>query len=235
MGVVSVLFRRPQPTQVLRTIGNSITPLLLDATVKENFTSTAEATQHPVEDGADVTDHVIIRPNGLTISGIITETPFEGLAGLVKAAGASVGSSIGQALGPFGTAVGAVAGGIGAKSIASSIFGSSDRQLGAVSAEFVKLRDAKMPVDIQTGLQLYSSYILTSFTCSRDQKSGGSINVDLEFKELILVESETTQVAIPKVAGALNGSNHGRQSKGNLSTDETAQGSSLLKKILGGG
>lgn len=235
MSVVSLFFKRPQPTQIVRTIGGQIAPMILDATLKEDFTSTAEPTTHPVEDGADVTDHVIIKPNGLTISGIITETPFEGLAGLVKTAAATVGSKIGSSLGVLGGVVGALAGAEGGKSLAGAIFGSNDRVLGAVSQELVKIRDAKQPVDIQTGLQLYKSYILTSVKVGRDQKSGGSIKVDLEFKELILVESQTTRVAIPKVKGAIAGQNNGRQSKGELDADKSAKGSSILKKIFGGG
>lgn len=235
MASISLFFKRPKQTQILRTVGSQVTPLILDGTVKEVFTATAEATQHPVEDGADVTDHVIIRPDGLSISGIITETPFGGLSDLIKASGATVASAIGGALGPFGGAVGAIAGAAGGKSLAGSIFGSTDRVLSAVCKEFVNLRDARQPVDIQTGLQLYSGYIFVSFTATRDQKTGGSINVDLEFKELILVESQTTQVAIPKVKGALQGANKGRQSKSPLSDAAGGQGASLLKQIFGQG
>lgn len=234
MALVSLFFKRPQPTQILRNIGGSISPMILDATLKENFTATAEPTQHPVENGADVTDHIVIRPNGLSLSGKITETPFAGVADLVKAAGATIGSAVGAALGPFGAAAGAVVGGIGGKSLASSIFGSSDRVLSAVAAEFVKLRDARQPVDIQTGLQLYKNYALASFSCTRDQKTGGSINVDLEFREIIFVASQTTSVAIPKVPGALGALNKGRQSKEGLSDAVNGQGSSLLKKLFGG-
>lgn len=235
MALVSLFFKKPQPTQVLRTVGAVIVPIVLDATVKEDFTAPAEATQHPVENGADVTDHVIIRPNTLTISGMITEIPFAGILDFVKAAGATAGSVAGQALGPFGEAAGAIVGGVGTKTLAKSIFGSKNRELGAVSAEFIKLRDARQPVDIQTGLQLYKSYVLTSCKIGRDQKTGGSINVDLEFKELILVTSQVGTVAIPKVKGMLNASNHGRQSKSALDDAQSGRGASLLKQLAGQG
>lgn len=235
MALISLFFKKPRKTQLLRTIGGQIAPIVLDATVKESFVTKAEPTQHPVENGADVTDHVIIKPNSLSISGIITETPFAGISDLVKATGATVGASIGAALGPFGAAAGAVVGAVGGKTLAGSLFGSSDRVLSAVAAEFVKLRDARQPIDIQTGLQLYKGYVLSSCSVSRDQKSGQSISVDLEFIELILVESQVTQVAIPKVAGALGKSNKGHQSKEGLTSDENGQGASLLKKIFGQG
>lgn len=247
MANVSLFFKRAKPTQILRTLGGSVSPIILDATIKETFSMKAEPTKHPVEDGADVTDHIILRPDGLSLSGVITEIPFAGLSGLVKSAGATVGATVGSRLGtkfgPGAGVTGAVGGALGAatgalggsavKSLADSIFGSDERVLGAVAAEFKKLKEARQPVDIQTGLQLYKSYVMTSCNISRDQKSGGSIKVDLEFEEMIFVESQTTTVAIPKVKGALNKSNNGRQSKDGLDANKTGRGSSLLKKIFG--
>lgn len=235
MALISLFFKRPQPTQILRTVGGAVVPLILDATIKETFTTPAEPTQHPIENGADATDHIILRPNGLSLSGVITETPFAGILDFIKASGATAGSIAGQALGPFGEAAGAVVGGLGTKTLANSIFGSTNRVLGAVSAEFQKLRDARQPVDIQTGLQLYRSYVMTNCTVTRDQKTGGSINVELEFKELILVTSQVGTVAIPKVKGALQSSNHGRQSKQALDAAQSGRSSSLLKQLAGQG
>lgn len=235
MSLISVFFRKPAPTQILRSIGGQVVPLIIDVTEKEGFTAPAVPTEHPVEDGSDVTDHVVLKPKTITLSGLITETPFEGLEGLIHAAGATAASAVGSSLGSFAGSVGGVAGAIGGASLAGTIFGSTDRVLSAVVTEFVKLRDAKSPVDIQTGLQLYKSFILSNFSASRDKTTGRAVHVDLEFKELILVESQTTQVAIPKVKGGIAGKDLGRQSKGSLSDDENAQGSSLLKKIFGQG
>lgn len=234
MAIISLFFRRPQPTQLIRTVGGQIAPMILDATMKEDFTATAEMTKHPIEDGADATDHVILRPTTLSISGIITETPFEGIAGIVKTAGASIGAAIGSSLGVFGGVAGALAGAQGGKTLAGAIFGSSDRVLSAVSKELVAIRDARQPIDIQTGLDLYKSYILTSVKVGRDQKTGGSIKVDLEFGELILVTSQTARVPIPKVKGGLPGQNNGKQTPGELNSDQTTRSSSLLKQLSHG-
>lgn len=243
MADVFMFFKRPKPTQVIRTVGGKTATMILDATVKENFQATAEPTQHPVEAGADITDHVILKPKSLSISGIVTETPLgDFLGSIARTAGAVTASSAaGKALGKFGSQagstgalLGAVGGGLGVKTLSDAIFGSKDRVLGTISAEFVKVRDARLPVDIQTGLQLYKNYILTSFSVSRDEKTGRSIKVDLEFKELIIVESRLTDVAIPKVAGALNKSNNGRQSTGSLDDDKNKKGASILKKLFGG-
>jgi hypothetical protein len=238
MPLISLLFKRPRPSQIIRTIAGSESTLILDATLKEGFKATAELTKHPVERGADVGDHVVLKAKTLSISGIVTVTPLGDFpSSLVRAGGATAGALVGKSLGKFGGAVGALAGGALGKTLASAIFGTSDRNLGAISAEFVKVRDAKLPVSIQTGLQLYKDYILTSFSASRkggQNGTGGSIEVDLEFEEIIFVDSQTTDVAIPKVPGALNAANLGRQTAEGLDDAKNGRGASILKKLFGG-
>lgn len=54
----------------------------LDATLDESHDWSNEVTSNPVETGAPVTDHVIEKPDKLTITGLITNSPLHGaLAG----------------------------------------------------------------------------------------------------------------------------------------------------------
>lgn len=56
--------------------------LTLDASVSQTHGATASVTSHPVEDGADVSDHVRLEPVVLTIQGIVSATPLgEGTTG----------------------------------------------------------------------------------------------------------------------------------------------------------
>lgn len=233
MGFQSIISRpKKKLTELRRVIDNKPVSIFLDATVKEAFTATAELTKHPVEDGADIADHIIIKPQGLQVSGIVTQTPFpSALAGLLTGVGSTVASSVGSKLGAFGGAVGALAGAQGGSSLAGSVFKSKNRNLADVAAEFVAIRDAKQPVSIQTGLRLYEDYVLTAISINKTDKDGGQIAVDLTFEEFITVDSELTDVPIPKVKGAVGKANQGHQSKDHLSTDEGNTKSSLLKKI----
>lgn len=45
----------------------------LDCSETESHQRTAEVTEHPVEDGADISDHVKIIPGRLTITGIVSD------------------------------------------------------------------------------------------------------------------------------------------------------------------
>jgi hypothetical protein len=49
--------------------------LAIDALVKENHEFKRVATQYPVEEGANITDHVRHEPTSLTIEGVITNHP----------------------------------------------------------------------------------------------------------------------------------------------------------------
>ena len=49
---------------------------LIDAAISEDHAFDSEVTAHPVEDGADVTDHVRARPITITVEGVVTDTPI---------------------------------------------------------------------------------------------------------------------------------------------------------------
>lgn len=54
----------------------SIDSLALDATVSELHTIETEITEHPVELGADITDHRRRKPDAIQIEGVISNTPI---------------------------------------------------------------------------------------------------------------------------------------------------------------
>lgn len=57
----------------------------------------AEVTSYPVENGADVSDHVQIKNNTFTLSGVITETPIRLMKDMLYSAGVN-GTRISQAI-----------------------------------------------------------------------------------------------------------------------------------------
>lgn len=53
-----------------------------DASVQEGHTSSAEITQHPVEEGVDITDHIRALPDDLSVNVIVSNNPPIVLASL---------------------------------------------------------------------------------------------------------------------------------------------------------
>lgn len=54
---------------------SSIDHIVLDVLLSEKFTERTTTTEHPVEEGADPTDHVRTQPSTLQLEAIITNTP----------------------------------------------------------------------------------------------------------------------------------------------------------------
>jgi hypothetical protein len=52
----------------------------IDVAVREDHSFESEVTEHPVEVGADVTDHVRARPITVTLEGIVSDTPIGDMA-----------------------------------------------------------------------------------------------------------------------------------------------------------
>lgn len=252
MSLISVLVGSPvKGTRIDRslTTTGSTAMIFLDATLRENFDATTEVTQHPVEDGADISDHVILKPLKLTIDGVISETPFS-IEGQKLGFATSVAASIGQSV---GGAIGALAAGYGAaKSLAGvlqpkSITGgevrdeefknvpSENSRLRDAVNEFLNMRQSKQVVSIVTGLKQYKNMILVSFTVSRDQNTGQSINLHLEFQEIVLAESKTVKIAIPKIKSAIPKSEQGRKTPAEVTGQKGSIAKKLASQFFGGG
>jgi hypothetical protein len=56
--------------------------LPVDAIITEAFAKTTEPTNSPVEDGSDVSDHVVLKPDKLTLECVVSDTPVSLLAAL---------------------------------------------------------------------------------------------------------------------------------------------------------
>ncbi|HID4303638.1 TPA: phage baseplate protein [Klebsiella pneumoniae] len=71
--------------------------LTFDSTPSTGIRRQADVTSYPVENGADVSDHVQIRNNTFKLSGMITETPIRAVRDLLYSAGVN-GTRISQAI-----------------------------------------------------------------------------------------------------------------------------------------
>jgi hypothetical protein len=244
MSLLTLFLKRGGRTEIQRVVDGKTGAIVLDALIKEDYSADAEPTTHPVEDGADITDHVILRPRTLSIEGIVTETPLGGFVdSLVNAGIQTVTSSIGQAIskrvggGAFGAAATSRVSGLAGKTLSGLIKGPTDNRLNGVLQELRAVRDSRQPVTIVTGLTQYDSFILRSFTVSRDQTTGKSIRVSLSFQELLKATSKTVRVPVPKVKSAVSKVERGRQGTTELtSTSEKGKRASIAyTTIFGGG
>lgn len=71
--------------------------ITFDSAPKVGVKRQAEVTSYPVENGADVSDHVQIKNNTFTMTGVITETPIRLMRDMLYSAGVN-GTRISQAI-----------------------------------------------------------------------------------------------------------------------------------------
>lgn len=74
MAVVTVVDQRAYTGGSITSLSEAV--FTFDATVSESPTHESELTDHPIEKGADVTDHVQVKPATLDLSVIVTNAPF---------------------------------------------------------------------------------------------------------------------------------------------------------------
>lgn len=70
----------------------------LDVAIELEHSREARVTEFPIEGGAIITDHVVMSPNRLKVSGLITDTPFESLTAFFGAARSSAAFSMLQVM-----------------------------------------------------------------------------------------------------------------------------------------
>ena len=58
------------------SIGTTLTAVDLDCSISETHQGDMEVTEHPVESGTNIIDHVRRKPEQLTIEGLVTDTPI---------------------------------------------------------------------------------------------------------------------------------------------------------------
>ena len=207
----------------------------IDVTLTENHSFEAEATENPVEEGVVISDHIDLKPESFTITGVISDTPL-GLAASAQGAASIAGAYLGKkVVGPLGALAG-----VGAGALAGTLTGNSNRMKNA----FDHLRDLqtkRVPFTVITGLRRYTTMVVTSLTINRDGKSGRSFNFTAVFKQIRVVESKVIKIknTFKNVSGAAAAQELGKKSANEVVPDIRTFSAKVYDKlkssIFGGG
>jgi hypothetical protein len=168
-------------------LGQPVTDTIqLDVTLVETHSAQAEVTQHPVEVGADISDHYRQKPREVRIQGIVTDTPIDG--SLINAA-LRAAPGLGIAL-------------AGAESVSKAIFGQADVMRSTFDL-MQRIRDTGTMLQVWTPYRVYQNMLMTDFEVTRDQKGGEALYFTATFREVFLVASSTATINLaPPIAQA---------------------------------
>lgn len=236
MAVLSLIFNRPQRVKIQAPdeSGNSErTILIVDSARNISHQFTAQPTEHPVEDGSLIGDHVDIMPRQVSFEGIISEAPLS----LEQIGIASVAGAVPTVGGFAGTIGGTIFSGAVATLGGLLLNKNTDRVKNALDA-LLLVQDERIPLTVITGLQVYNNMILAAFNPVERVNTGASLSFTATFREVKIASA--VQVKVP--ATILDGSvankasstvNKGRKTATEASDQVKAKSSSILARIFG--
>ena len=148
----------------------------IDCTVTETHTATATVTEHPVESGSNITDHIRPEPVQLAVTGIITNSP--------------IGTRQTQRVINAGGAV-----------VTATQLEAAPNALGYAQTAWKKLegyRQTAKPIRVVTRDRTYESMAMLSLTVPKTAKTGDALEFSATFKEVRIVENRTTRRVVAK-------------------------------------
>ena len=77
---------------------------------------------------------------------------------------------------------------------------SEDRVVAAFE-EFERLREAKQPISIVTGLKVYEGMAIESFTPTKNQRTGYSMEFSMTLIKITIVSSQTVEITTSQIGG----------------------------------
>jgi hypothetical protein len=182
-------------------------PLLVrfDSSDKETHTSGVELSDHPVEEGADVTDHIRIKPDEIELNGVISNTPLLFLASF-------------QAESP----------------VEGSNESTHDR-VEVAYRQLREFQRSGVLVDVITSLRTYSNMVITNISISRDVHSGNILDSTISLREMTMATAMSIDVPVPVAKKAKKNAGKKQLDDAEKTTEANkSMMSTLLDEIAGG-
>lgn len=159
--------------------GGSPQQLVVDASLSERKSTKVQITEHPVEEGANISDHVRRLPTAWDVEGLLVDFPLEdgGRGGFDFAA------SLRQADG--------------------------DGRAGALYAQLEALQETATLLEVHSGRGVLADMVIENLTETRTVREGrGAVRFQASLRNLRIVSSQTVPLkksAIPSGQGKLTG------------------------------
>jgi len=195
MALTDLLFGAPIKAQV--------GVVQFDCSLSEGHTSDSEITDHPVELGGIISDHIRELPEELELNGVVSQTPIAILASL------------------------------SAKSPVTDDFLPAADRVEAAYSKLRELKKNGDPLTVVTALRNYSNMLIKTIGISRDADTGNILNCTLSLREVKQASALAIDLPIPADVANKAAANAGKASKGAGSADQAAKSQSILSSLLG--
>jgi hypothetical protein len=144
----------------------SIGGFVIDAFLVEEYNYANSMTNLTVEEGDNISDHVIEEPDTIDIEAFIGQTEFKTYEGTVETDLSKV-----------------------------EIPDDPKTRIRQAYHELLRMKRERQPVDIVTGLDTFTDMVIVSLNISRDAETGADLPFSMSFQKIKTVKSEETQIA----------------------------------------
>jgi hypothetical protein len=192
----------------------------IDASEEQVFESTAEVTDHTVESGASISDHV--RPGGdtITVQGIVSNTPIAQPAFGMD--GAAVESR------PLSLRV-------GGKEVQATTEQWSQRfdRVKAVDRQVQLLKNQGQLCTLRTSLRVVSNVVIQGYSVTRSTAVGNALQFTLSVRKMRLASVQVVPVEAPAQRRGRRSQNRGAQPAQPTDRRSTlARGADMLRGLI---
>lgn len=174
-----------------------------DASIDELHVSTAEVTSHAVEKGPNISDHIRVLPDEITITGVVTNTPVVFLAS------------------------------INAKSPLTNSFLPEHDRVEAALSELRRAQKGEKLLDVITTLAEYSNMAILSLSVTRNAQKGNILEVTVSLKEVLSASSFSLELPDPVNVSNKAEEDKGKKPKEKPKKKQVQKNESLASKFVG--
>jgi hypothetical protein len=139
----------------------------IDAFLVESYNFSNSLTSLAVEEGSNISDHVVEEPDTLDIEAFIGAAKFETYTGEIPDDLSKV-----------------------------EIPEDPKTRIRQAYHELLRLKRSRQPVDVVTGLDTFTNMVITSLNISRDAENGADLPFSMSFQKIDTVKSEETQISV---------------------------------------
>lgn len=216
----------PQPVVLDYVLPDGTTgSITLDASVNEQHMNTAQVTEHQVESGPNITDHIRPLPQKLSIEGMITNTPIASPPPGLGSSGATASDASVTARFAKQTRTNRAGATVGIDEIQVQFkvlqFSSAFDRVRDIYGYLIEAAAAGAIFSVFTTLHSYEDMAITNFAVPRNAEGGNAIRFSLDMQQLRIVD--TQDVAAPAAK-------HKPKARGNKAPKEASANESVPVK-----
>lgn len=240
MALFSLIFGGPERAEIggRSSGGELVGGMILDASISEDHQRNAQITDSEIEDGALVSDHIILEPVRLELEALVSDVPVQAISPVFGTAIGAIQQSAAQAAG--GGLLGQAASAVTGETVGSllGLVTGTPRDPRDAWKVLEALWKAREPFNMITALTRYENMVIETLSAPRSADVGKALRFNVSMRQVTIVTSELVPIPAFKVAataeGGTSSADLGRQSTQETSEATADRGTALSNLVDGG-